>query len=134
MEKLLNFIKSCFGGNGLKIDFGWRDRNRREEITEALEILIASNETKKLEIFKKLLHNYVVVDQIEKSLECIPFDEKFDKYGVCLVLEYMFSQLDTFKRGLTGVMTAMAKDENLEKFYKGLMRWDEDEKDVNTQS
>ena len=53
----------------------------------------------------------------------------------------MYNQLDTFKRCLTGAMTAMAKDEKLEKFYKELMRFDdwnededEDEEDANAQS
>ena len=43
----------------------------------------------------------------------------------------MESKLDSFKRCLTGAIVAMAKDEELEKFYKQLMGWekweDEDE-------
>ena len=77
----------------------------------------------------------MAVDQLMKNLEYIPYYEEFRKYGAHGVAEYMESELDTFKRFLTGAMTAMAKDEKLEKFYKELMSWEncdnEDEEDAH---
>ena len=43
------------------------------------------------------------------------------------VYEYMDGELDTFKICLTGSMLALAKDEELEDFYKNLMNWEDDE-------
>ena len=113
MEQFLNDVKDYCRDNDMEIEFGWKEKNRRKEITEALDILIAANETKKLEIVKKLIHNYLVVDQLMKNLEYIPYYEEFRKYGPRGVAEYMVNELDTFKRCLTGSMIAMAKDKKL---------------------
>ena len=123
MEQFLNDVKDYCRDNDMEIEFGWKKKNRRKEITEALDILIAANETKKLEIVKKLIHNYLVVDQLMKNLAYIPYYEEFRKYGPRGVAEYMVDELDTFKRCLTGSMITMAKDKKLEKFYKTLMGW-----------
>ena len=40
----------------------------------------------------------------------------------------MESKLDSFKRCLTGAIVAMAKDEELEKFYKKLMKVEKNKK------
>ena len=124
MAQFFNYLKDYCRDNDINIEFGWKEKNRRKEITEALDILIAANETKKLEIVKKLIHNYLAVDELMKNLEYIPYYEEFRKYGPRGVAEYMENELDTFKRCLTGSMTAMAKDEELKKFCKKLMRWD----------
>ena len=68
----------------------------------------------------------MAVDNLMKNLEYIPYYEEFSKYKISLIGEYMESDLDTFKRCLTGTMTAIAKDEKLETFYKELMRFDDD--------
>ena len=53
MEQFINNIKDYCDKNESSIEFGWKEKNRIKEITEALDILIAVNETKKLEIVKK---------------------------------------------------------------------------------
>ena len=100
------------------------EKNRKKEIAKALDKMLKDKETKKLEIVKKLVHNYLAVDQLMNNLEDIPYYEEFSRYGPRGVAEYMENELDSFKRCLTGAIVAMAKDEELEKFYKQLMGWE----------
>ena len=104
-----------------------KEKARRKEIIESLDILLEKNETKKLKIVKKLIKNYLLVDHLMNNRRVIPYYEEYSKSGTRGVYEYVESQLDIFKRCLTGSMLALAKDEELEDFYKKLMRWDEDE-------
>ena len=55
MEQFINNIKDYCDKNELSIEFGWKEKNRRKEITEALGSLAAANETRKLEIVKKTI-------------------------------------------------------------------------------
>ena len=129
MEEFFNDVKDFCKDNNLKIEFGWKEKARRKEITESLDILLKANETKKLEIVIKLIHNYLLVDNLMNNLKVIPYYEEYSKSGTRGVYEYMDSELDTFKRCLTGSMLALAKDEELEDFYKKLMNWEDDKDD-----
>ena len=53
MEEFLNAVKDYCKDNNIEIEFGWKEKARRKEITESLDILLKANETKKLEIVKK---------------------------------------------------------------------------------
>ena len=129
MEEFLNDVKDYCKDNNIEIEFGWTEKSRRKEITESLDILLKANETKKLEIVKKLIHNYLLVDHLMNNLKVIPYYEEYSKSGPRGVYEYMDEELDTSKRCLTGSMLALAKDEELEDFYKKLMRREDDEDD-----
>ena len=131
MDQILNDIKDyCKDNNiGIEINYGWKEKARREEIIESLKILIEANETKKLEIVKKLIHNYLLVDNLTKNLVVIPYYKEYRKSGPRGVYEYMEEELDSFKRCLTGSMLALAKDEKLEDFYKKLMGFSNEEDD-----
>ena len=129
MEEFLNYVKDFCKDNNIEIEFGWKEKARRKEITESLDILLKANETKKLEVVKKLIHNYLLVDHLLNNLVVIPYYEEYSKSGPRGVYEYVGNQLDTFKRCLTGSMLALAKDEELEDFYKNLMGWEDDEED-----
>ena len=127
MEEFLNDVKDFCKDNNIEIEFGWKEKARRKEITESLDILLKANETKKLEVVKKLIHNYLLVDHLMNNLVVIPYYEEYNKSGARGVYEYMEEELDTFKRCLTASMIALAKDEELEDFYKKLMNWEDDE-------
>ena len=129
MEEFLNDVKDYCEDNNIEIEFGIKEKVRRKEITESLDVLIKANETKKLKIVKKLIRNYMLVDHLINNLRVIPYYEEYSKSGTRGVYEYMDDQLDTFKRCLTGSMLALAKDEELEDFYKKLMRRKDDEED-----
>ena len=131
MEQILNSIKDDFKDQNIEmtIECGVLEKNRRKEITESLGILLKANETKKLEVVKKLIHNYLLVDHLMNNLEDIPYYEEYEKSGPRGVYEYMDCELDTFKNCLTGSILALAKDEELEDFYKKLMGWEKDEEE-----
>ena len=57
----------------------------------------------------------------------IPYYKEYSKSGTRDVYEYMEEELDSFKRCLTGSILALAKDEELEDFYKDLMGMEDDE-------
>ena len=104
MEEFLNDVKDFCKDNNIEIEFGWKEKARRKEITESLGILLKANETKKLEIVKKLIHNYLLVDHLMNNFKVIPYYEEYSKSGPRAVYEYMDGELDTFKRCLTGSM------------------------------
>ena len=122
MEEFLNDVKDFCKDSHIEIEFGLKEKARRKEIIESIDILLEKNETKKLKIVKKLIKNYLLVDHLMNNRRVIPYYEEYSKSGTRGVYEYMDSQLDTFKRCLTGSMLALAKDEELEDFYKKLMR------------
>ena len=129
MEKFINDIKDYCKDNNIEIEieFGVIEKHRRKEIAKALGKLLEGKETKKLEIAKKLVHNYLAVDQLMNNLEDIPYFQEFSRYGPHIVAEYMENKLDSFKICLTGSIVAMAKDEELKTFYKELVRWDDED-------
>ena len=124
MEEFINDIKDYCKDNNIEIEFGVVEKYRRKRITKALDKLLEDKGTKKLEIATKLVHNYLAVDQLMNNLEDIPYYEEFSRYGPRGVAEYMEKELVNFRECLVGAMTAMAKDEELEKFYKQLMGWE----------
>ena len=38
MEQFFNYLKDYCRDNDINIEFGWKEKNRRKEITEALDI------------------------------------------------------------------------------------------------
>ena len=84
MEEIINDIKDYCKDNNLEIEFGVIEKNRKKEIAKALDKMLKDKETKKLEIVKKLVHNYLAVDQLMNNLEDIPYYEEFSRYGPCL--------------------------------------------------
>ena len=97
MEKFINDIKDYCKDNNIGIEFGVYEKYRRKQIAEALDKLIEDKETKKLEIAKRLVNNYLVVDQLMNNLEDIPDYQEFSRYGPCVVAHYMESKLNSFK-------------------------------------
>ena len=65
MEQFFSALKDYCLDN-IKIEFGRRERNRITEINEALEILVAANEAKKLEIVKNY---YIIIWLLINSLK-----------------------------------------------------------------
>ena len=127
MEKFINDLIDYCKDNDIGIEFGVYEKYRRKAITEALGKLSEDKETKKLEIAKKLVYNYLAVDHLMNNIKDIPYFQEFSRYGPRLVAEYMEKTLDSFKICLIAVIVAMSKDEELKKFYKELMRRGDEE-------
>ena len=131
MEQILNSIKDEFKDQNIEmtIECGWKEKVRRKEIIESFDTLIKANEIRKLDIAKKLTHNYLVLDKLMDYLEDIPYYKEYEKSDPRGVYEHMDMKLDFFKECLKGSIVALAKDEELEDFYKKLMGWKKDEEE-----
>ena len=121
MEEFFNDVKEFCK----EIEIGWNEKERRKEIIVILEILLKENEKEKekLNIVKRLMQNYMLVDNLMCKLRVIPDYIEYSHSGVCDVYKYMDKELDTFKSCLIASMLALVKDEELDVNYKKLMRW-----------
>ena len=98
---------------------GWRGKSMRGEIDEAFDILLKANKTEKLEVAKTLNDNINTLNKLYHTLFIPSYKEgKSFAYGVC---KHIVEEIDTFKRCLKGSIVALAKDAELEDFYKYLM-------------
>ena len=117
MEEFYKFLKDYAKDNGMIIETGWREKNRRSEMTEALNLISKSADPRKMEIAKRVVYNYKLLDDLMNEMAEIPHYDDFGKSFVRGVYDRMCSELDTFKRCLTGSLLALAKDERIRDFY-----------------
>ena len=119
MEQFYNFLKEFAKDNDMRIETGWKEKNRRSEMLEAFEIIKKSGDPRKKLIAIQVETNYKLLDDLmNKMVEVSDFDE-FGKSFVRGVYDRMCSGLDTYKRCLTGSLLALAfaKDERIRDFY-----------------
>ena len=117
MEEFYKFLKDYAKDNGMIIETGWKEKNRRSEMTEALNLISKSGDPRKMEIAKRVEYNYKILDAFMNEMAEIPHYDEFVKSFVRGVYERMCCELDTFKRCLTGSLLALAKDERIRDFY-----------------
>ena len=123
MEEFINDIKDYFKDNNIEIEIeGELKKSRRKRIIKTLDKLLEDRETKKLEIAKKLINNYLAIDKLMNNLEDIPYYKEFSRNGPNAAVKYIKVKLEDFKECLVAVMSAMAKD--IKKFYKKLIGWE----------
>ena len=117
MEEFYKFLKEHAKDNGMIIETGWKEKNRRSEMTEALNLISKSGDPRKMEIAKRVEFNYKILDAFMNEMVEIPHYDEFGKSFVRGVYERMCCELDTIKRCLTGSLLALAKDERIRDFY-----------------
>ena len=117
MEEFYKFLKDHAKDNGMIIETGWREKKRRSEMTEALNLIIKSADPRKMEIAKRVEYNYKLLDDLMNKMAEIPHNDDFGKSFVRGVYDRMCCKLDTFKRCLTGSLLALAKGERIRDFY-----------------
>ena len=117
MEEFYKFLKEHAKDNGMIIETGWKEKNRRSEMTEALNLISKSGDPRKMEIAKRVEYNYKILDAFMNEMAEIPHYDEFGKSFVRGVYDRMWCGLDTYKRCLTGSLLALAKDERIRDFY-----------------
>ena len=117
MEEFYKFLKDYTKDNGMIIEIGCKEDKRRYEMVEALNLIIESGDSRKIEFAKRVQHNYRLLDNLMNEMYEIPQDDEFGKSFVRGVYDRMWCELDTFKRCLTGSLLALAKDERKRDFY-----------------
>ena len=92
-----------------------KQRSRSSDVTKE------SNDEKKIKLAKRLARYYGIFHNIGyiTTNPDFPFEE--DKYGLHYVYCYLENFVDTAKISITGVIKALADDEQLDPFCKYLM-------------
>ena len=121
MEEFKNFLVDFCEQNGMKIECGVHEKERLRDIKEAMEIISKSQDQRKIEIAKRVVYNYQILDDMMMKIVGIPHYEEFGKSFVRGVCDRMDCILDSLKRCLVGSLTALAKDERIEDFFLELL-------------
>ena len=90
-------------------------------MSEAIKKLKEGNDENKIRIAKRLARYYFIFDNMGPITTSPEFPSEEDKYGLHYVHIYLNNFVDSAKRSIVGVMTALAYDEKLDPFYKYLM-------------
>ena len=117
MEELLKE----FEDNGIKVVVGWKEKERKKTMSEAMKKLKESGDKNKIKLAKRLARYYGIFHNMGfiTTNPDFPFEE--DKYGLHYVYCYLENFVDTAKISITGVIKALADDEPLDPFCKYLM-------------
>ena len=116
MEELLKE----FEDNGIKVVVGWKEKQRKKDMSEAMKKLKESGDEKKIKLAKTLaryygiFHNMGYIPNPEISLE-------EDKYEIHYLCNYLEGIVNTAKMCIVGVIKALGNDEPLNPFCKYLM-------------
>ena len=120
MEEIFEVFKEL-ENQGCTIECGVNEKSRRKEMSEAMKKLKESNDENKIRIAKRLARYYFIFDNMGPITTCPEFPSEEDKYGLHYVHIYLENFVDSAKRGIAGVIRALADDQKLDPFYKYLM-------------
>ena len=120
MEGIFEAFKE-FENQGGTIEVGWKEKYRKKEMSEAMKKLKESGDDNKIMFAKRLARIYGIFNNIGfiTTNPNFPFEE--DKYGLHYIHIYLENYIDSAKRSIVGVLSALANDEKLDPFYKYLM-------------
>ena len=110
-------------GHEIEVEVGWKDKSRKKEIREAIKKLKDRGDETKLLYAKNLYRYYSIFDNLDCLLKSNPIlIEKEEKYHCEDFYHYLDDKIiDSSKRIITGIISAVANDEPLDSFYKYLM-------------
>ena len=109
-------------GYEIKVEVGWKDKDRKKGILESIKKLKDSGDEGKILYAKNLYRYYCILFNLHYVLKSHPMPtEKKVKYHSEDLYHYLDNFIDSSKRIITGVIEAVANDETLDPFYKYLM-------------
>ena len=110
-------------GHEFEVEVGWKDKSRKKTIREAIKKLKDSDDETKILYAKNLYRYYSIFDNLDCLLKSNPIlIEKEEKYHCEDFYHYLDDKIiDSSKRIITGIISAIANDEPLDPFYKYLM-------------
>ena len=106
---------------GCKVVVGWKEKERKKTMSEAMKKLKEINDEKKIKLAKSLARYYGIFHNIGyiTTKPDFPFEE--DKYGLHYIHSYLEGIVDTAKISIVGVIKALGNDEKIDPFCKYLM-------------
>ena len=120
MEAVFEALKEL-EDEGCTIECGVIEKSRRKKMSEAIKKIKESGDENKIKLAKRLARYYFIFDNMGPITTCPEFPVEEDKYGLHYVHIYLNNFVDSAKRSIAGVMTALADDKKLRPFYKYLM-------------
>ena len=120
MEKLFVVLRAL-EDQGCTIECGWKEKQRKKDMSEAMKRLKESGDENKIMFAKRLARYYGIFHNIGFITTNPDFPVEEDKYGLHYIHFYLENFVDTAKRSIVGVMTALANDEPLDSFCKYVM-------------
>ena len=110
-------------GYKFEVEVGWKDKDRKKIILESIKKLKDSGDESKLLYAKNLYRYYSIFDNLHCLLKSHPIlIEKEVKYHCEDFYRYIDDNvIDSSKRIITGIISAVANDDSLDSFYKYLM-------------
>ena len=120
MDVIFDAFKE-FEKQGGTVEVGCIEKGRKKEMSEAMKKLKEIGDENKINLAKTLARYYGILSNMGyiSTSPNIPFKE--DKYGLHYIHKYLENFVDSAKRSIAGVMTALANDEKIRPFYKNLM-------------
>ena len=105
---------------GCEVNVGWKEKERKKTMSEAMKKLKDSNDEKKIKLAKTLARYYGIFHNIGYITKPdFPFEE--DKYCLHHLHSYLEGVVDTAKISIAGVIKALGNDEQIDPFCKYLM-------------
>ena len=110
-----------FEDMGIKVEVGWKAKNRKKTIRDSLIKLRDSEDNVKFKYVKTLYRYYSVINSLGYIFypKDIPVEE--DKYGLHYLCSYLDGVVNSSKLIIAGVINALGNDESLDPFSKYLM-------------
>ena len=116
MEDLLKGFEDM----GYEVKVGWKEKERKKTMSEAMKKLKESGDENKISYAKTLARYYGIFHNMGYILNPeISLEE--DKYGMNYLFQYLDVFIDTAKISIAGVIEALGNDEPLDPFCKYLM-------------
>ena len=116
MEDLLKGFEDM----GYEVKVGWKEKERKKNMSEAIKKLKESGDEKKIKIAKTLARFYGIFNYMGYILNPeISLEE--DEYEINYLCQYLDIFVDTAKISIAAVIKALGNDESLDPFCKYLM-------------
>ena len=104
----------------IKVEFGYKEKNRKKNILSSLRKLKESGDEVKFNYVKTLYRYYCTINSLGYILYPKDIDVEEDKYGLHYLCSYLDCIVDSSKRIIAGVISALGNDEQLDPFCKYL--------------
>ena len=109
-------------GYKFEVEVGWKDKDRKKIILESIKKLKDSGDESKLLYAKNLYRYYSIFFNLGYLVNSHPIlNEEEVKYRCEDLYHYLDNFIDSSKRIITGVISALGNDEPLDSFHKYLM-------------
>ena len=124
MDIFINAIeKMKEEGHNIEVEVGWKDKDRKKTIIESIKKIKDSGDEIKLKYVNDLYRYYSIFLNLGHLVRSNPLlVEKKVKYHCEDFYHYLDDKVvDSSKRIITGIISAVANDEPLDSFHKYLM-------------